>query len=158
MTELWVTANDLALNLPRSRYVLYFSVAGCQAFTLIVQFEDTPQGMVVSVEVVLGIAAIGYDSKNPFNGVPKPLASAANAMLFEKIMKPYRENGEFQGALDAVTRHVVEEFSNLQRFVPLAWEEQGPGKVLQQLQEYAATVTAATAKLPITKLTDVFKS
>lgn len=125
---------------------------------MVVEFKDSPEGVIVSVEVILGAAAIGYDKKNPFEGVPKPLASAANAMLFETIMKPYRENGDYAAALDAVTRHVVEEFSNLQRFVPLAWEEQGPGAVLNQLQEYAASISAATAKLPIARLTEVFRN
>lgn len=157
-TQLWVTANDLALNLPRNRYVLYFGTMGCQAFTLVVEFNDGQQGLIVSVEVILGAAPIGYDKKNPLEGVPKPLASAANAMLFETVMKPYRDNGDYAAALDAVTRHVVEEFSNLQHFVPLAWEQQGPGAVLKQLQEYAASISAVTAKLPIARLTEVFKN
>lgn len=151
-TDLWVTASDLALNLPRNRYVLYFGAMGFQAFTLLVQFEDTPEGLVVSVEVVLGAAALGYDKKNPIQGVPKPVAAAANAMLFETVMKPYRDNGDYNAAMDAVTRHVVEEFSNMQRFVPLAWEQQGPGAVLKQLQEFASTMSAATSKLPLAQL------
>lgn len=39
--------------------------AAVQAFTLIVEFNDSPEGLVVSVEVIIGAAAKGYDVKNP---------------------------------------------------------------------------------------------
>lgn len=94
-------------------YVLGFEVMGFQAFTLLVQFTDTPAGLVISVEVLLGTAASGYDPKNPLFGTEPHLAMLVNAVLFEAVMKPYRLNGEFTAALNAVTRHVVEEFGNL---------------------------------------------
>lgn len=145
-TSLWVTANDLALNLPRNRYVLGMEYLGFQAFTLIVEFNDSPTGLVTSVEVILGAAASGYDAKNPNQGVPKIAASTANALLFESVMAPYRKNGDFKGALDAVTRHVVEEFGNLQWFVPEAWGRSVQGQVMKQLQEVKAALIAATTR------------
>jgi hypothetical protein len=145
-TSLWVTANDLALNLPRNRYVLGMEYLGFQAFTLIVEFNDSPKGLVTSVEVILGAAASGYDAKNPNQGVPKIAASTANALLFESVMAPYRKNGDFKGALDAVTRHVVEEFGNLQWFVPEAWGRSVQGQVMKQLQEVKAALIAATTR------------
>jgi hypothetical protein len=94
-----------------------------QAFTLIVEFADTPEGMVASIEVIVGAAAKGYDAANPHKGVLPAVAKAANTMLLETVMAPYRANGDFEAALDAVTRHVVEEFGNLPQFVPRAWHE-----------------------------------
>eukprot|EP00775_Hariotina_reticulata_P010175 gene10175-10335_t len=148
-TTLWVGASDLALNLPRNRYVLGFEVMGFQAFTLVVQFKDSPAGLVVSVEVLLGAAAKGFDPLNPLDGANKAMAALANAMLFETIMKPYRKNGQFNGALNAVTRHIVEEFGNLQHFVPAAWDASTPGKIAAELETFKLNVMAATAKIPI---------
>lgn len=148
-TSLWVGTADLALNLPRNRYVLAFEVMGFQAFSLIVQFKDSPAGLVVSVEVLLGAAAKGFDPLNPLDGANKAMAALANAMLFESIMKPYRKNGQFNGALNAVTRHIVEEFGNLQFFVPSAWDASTPGKIAAELEDFKINMMTATAKIPI---------
>lgn len=112
-------------------------------FTLVVEFDNAPAGgMVVSVEVIVGAAAKGYDAKFPKNGVSHSMAKAANTMLLEAVMGPYRENGDFTAALDAVTRHVVEEFGNLPNFVPQAWaaEEAEGGKVAGELAQFRKNI------------------
>jgi len=111
-----------------------------QAFTLIVEFNDSPEGLVVSVEVIIGAAVKGYDAKNPTKGVPVPMAKAVNTMLLEAVMEPYRKNGDFEGALDAVTRHVVEEFGNLPNFVPKAWGGDVRGKLAAELSAFKKNI------------------
>lgn len=111
-----------------------------QAFTLIVEFNDSPEGLVVSVEVIIGAAVKGYDVKNPSKGVPVPMAKAANTLLLQAVMAPYHKNGDFDGALDAVTRHVVEEFGNLPNFVPKAWNGHMAGKLASELSSFKRNV------------------
>lgn len=112
-----------------------------QVFTLVVEFKDNPNGLVVSVEVIIGAAVKGYDQKFPKNGVAPAMAKAANTMLLEAVMGPYRENGDFNAALDAVTRHVVEEFGNLPNFVPQAWNAAaGVDKVVEELAQFKKNI------------------
>lgn len=146
-TEMWVAASDVGTNLPKNRYVLGLDILGFQAFTLIVEFNDSAEGLVVSVEVILGAAGKGYDKRNPGKGVRHPLASAANTLLLEAIMAPYRANGDFDAALNAVTRHVVEEFGNLPRFVPQAWATSAQGVVMDQLAVFKNNLIAKTSQI-----------
>jgi hypothetical protein len=113
---------------------------------LIVEFNDSHDGLVVSVEVIIGAAAKGYDTKNPKNGVPASMAKAANTMILEPVMAPHRANGEFDGALDAVTRHVVEEFGNLPNFVPDAWNGDMRGKLAQEVVNFKRNIIAMVQK------------
>lgn len=68
------------------------------------------------------------------------MAKAANTMLLEAVMKPYRASGDFEAALDAVTRHVVEEFGNLPNFVPLAWKNDPRGRVAAELTAFKKNI------------------
>lgn len=103
---------------------------------MMVEFEDTPDGMVATVEVIVGAASKGYDAGNPKNGVTAAMAKAANTMLLEAVLAPYRVNGDFEASLDAVTRHVVEEFGNLPNFVPQAWNEDERGRLPTELMQF----------------------
>lgn len=118
--------------------------AFAQAFTFIVEFNDSPDGLLASIEVIIGAAAKGFDAKNPKNGVPPKLAKAVNTMLIEAVMRPYRANGDFDAALDAITRHVVEEFGNLPNFVPAAWasEQKGGRHLAPQLAEFKKNIAS----------------
>lgn len=103
---------------------------------MMVEFEDTPVGMVATVEVIVGAASKGYDAANQKNGVTAAMAKAANTMLLEAVLAPYRANGDFDASLDAVTRHVVEEFGNLPNFVPQAWNEDERGRLPTELLQF----------------------
>lgn len=115
---------------------------------MVVEFNDSPDGLVASVEVIIGAAVKGYDPKYPFNGVTPAMAKAANAMLLEPMMAPYRANGDFKAALDAVTRHVVEEFGNLPNFVPEAWNSDERGTLSEELAQFKNNIINITGKPP----------
>jgi hypothetical protein len=121
---------------------------------MVVEFNDSPNGLVVSVEVIIGAAVKGYDAKFPANGVTPAMAKAANAMLLEPMMAPYRANGDFKAALDAVTRHVVEEFGNLPKFVPEAWNSDERGRLSEELVQFKNNIITLAGK-PASNKVDV---
>lgn len=107
---------------------------------MIVEFNDSSEGLVVTVEIIIGAPVKGYDNKFPKNGVTVSMAKAANTMLLESVMAPYRANGDFTAALDAVTRHVVEEFGNLPNFVPQTWKADERGRLPLELAQFRKNI------------------
>lgn len=87
---------------------------------MIIEFNDTPEGVVVDAEIIMGLPYKGYDERSPLRGYP--MAAGLNEMAIAPALAGKVPGAfNFDEALDAITRHVVEEFSNLQFFVPYAW-------------------------------------
>lgn len=93
-----------------------------QTLTMIIEFNDTPEGLVVDVEMIMGLPYKGYDERSPLRGYPT--AAGLNEMAFAPAFAGLVPGGfDFHESLDAITRHVIEEFTNLQFFVPYFWEK-----------------------------------
>jgi hypothetical protein len=83
---------------------------------MIIEFNDTPEGLVVDIEVVAGIPSKGYDERNPTDGYL--MAAGMNEMLTAPLLAKQKDSPDWQDSINAITRHAIEEFSNLQFFVP----------------------------------------
>jgi hypothetical protein len=93
-------------------------------FTMILEFNDTPAGLVVDVEMIAGLPFKGFDERSPLRGYMT--ASGLNGMALAPQFAGVVGDLDWNETLDAVTRHVVEEFTNLQFFVPYFWNKYAP--------------------------------
>jgi hypothetical protein len=88
---------------------------------MILEFNDTPEGLVVDIEVVAGIPYKGYDERAPHDGF---LAAAGlNEMMTAPLIARQKGSYDWEESINAITRHAIEEFSNLQHFVPYLYEK-----------------------------------
>lgn len=70
-----------------------------------VEFHQTPEGMVVDVEVVVGSPPRGWDERNRRNG--NTLARAINSGLMEPQLRTQRGTLDWEESINAITRHMV---------------------------------------------------
>ena len=89
-----------------------------QAWTLIVNLKDTPAGLKIDNELILGAAAQGYDKSDPSRGAPRESSQIVNDNLVKPMLQSWAAGDEFARSLDAISRHVVEEFSMFRFFLP----------------------------------------
>jgi hypothetical protein len=83
---------------------------------LILEFNDTPEGLVVDIEVIAGIPHKGYDERAPQDGFLT--AAGMNEMFTAPLLARQKGSVDWEESINAITRHTIEEFSNLQHFVP----------------------------------------
>jgi hypothetical protein len=88
---------------------------------MIIEFNDTPEGLVVDIEVIAGIPAKGYDERAPTDGYL--MAAGMNEMLTAPLLASQKDSPDWQESINAISRHAIEEFSNLQFFVPTLYEK-----------------------------------
>ncbi|KAF6259716.1 hypothetical protein COO60DRAFT_1511685 [Scenedesmus sp. NREL 46B-D3] len=110
----WFYVADSIMNLARNRYVITMPMLGLPTWTMIIEFNDTPEGMVVDIEVVAGIPSKGYDERNPSDGYL--MAAGMNEMLTAPLLAKQKDSPDWENSINAITRHAIEEFSNLQFF------------------------------------------
>jgi hypothetical protein len=84
---------------------------------MIIEFNDTPEGLVVDIEVVAGIPS----ERSPTDGYL--MAAGMNEMLTAPLLAKQKGSPDWQDSINAITRHAIEEFSNLQFFVPTLYEK-----------------------------------
>jgi len=88
---------------------------------MILEFNDTPEGLVVDVEVIAGIPFKGYDDRAPYDGYK--MAAGMNELFTAPLLASQKGSYDWEESINAITRHVIEEFSNLQHFVPYLYEK-----------------------------------
>lgn len=78
---------------------------------------------------ILGAAARGFDPTDPSAGAPPEMAQIVNDNAVKSSLGAYAEWGtpEFEHSANAITRHVVEEFSMFRFFLPEVGGEGGGG-------------------------------
>jgi hypothetical protein len=91
---------------------------------MILEFNDTPEGLVVDIEVVAGLPFKGYDERAATSGYFT--AAGLNEMFTAPLLAKQKGSTDWVEAINAITRHCIEEFSNLQHFVPYLWEKHTP--------------------------------
>jgi hypothetical protein len=64
----------------------------------------------------------GYDKYDPAKGAPPEAAVLVNENLVKPMFANYAEGAEFDRSINAITRHVIEEFSMFRFFLPEVWE------------------------------------
>lgn len=116
--DTWFHVENYFAERLHDRFIATINIAGHEAFTLIHRFIDTPEGMVMELEYILGFPPKGYD-KNPLLG-SGPLLGALNRPLVQPVAD-HLFGGDYKGLLDASCLHAVEEFGNLQFFLPEVW-------------------------------------
>jgi hypothetical protein len=97
------------------------NTAGLQAWTLIVNLKDTPEGLKIDNELIIGAAAAGYDKADPSEGAPAAAAQVVNDNLIKPMFDTFAKGDEFMASINAITRHVTEEFSMFRFFLPTVW-------------------------------------
>jgi len=95
--------------------------AAPQTWTMILEFNDTPEGLVVDIEVVAGLPFKGYDERAPLDGYAA--AAGLNEMMTAPLIARQKGSYDWEESINAITRHTIEEFSNLQHFVPYLYEK-----------------------------------
>jgi hypothetical protein len=70
----------------------------------------------VRINIILGVPPKGYDAKNPDAG--SFMASTFNDMLMGPLIESFRNTPDLDESMNAVIRHMIEEYSNLRHFVP----------------------------------------
>jgi hypothetical protein len=96
-----------------------------QTFTMIIEFNDTPEGLVVDIEMIAGLPHKGYDERSPLRGYKT--AAGLNEMALAPAFAGKRgANFNWIEAFDAITRHAIEEFTNPQNFLPYFWAKYAP--------------------------------
>lgn len=86
------------------------------AFTLTVETQETPAGGVLTVEIILGAPLKGFDPLTPDLGYTQPEAEWINSNILLPMFQTYIDNDPIRNQeWNMVSRHVVEEFSNLGR-------------------------------------------
>jgi hypothetical protein len=98
------------------------NTAGMQAWTLVVNLKDTPEGLKIDNELIIGAAALGYDKEDAGKGAPKEAATILNDNLIRPALAAYAPGEEFMRSIDAISRHVTEEFSMFRFFLPTVWK------------------------------------
>jgi len=87
---------------------------------MMIEFQDTPEGMVVDIEVIAGVPQKGYDEHNPTDGFL--FANGMNELVTAPLLAKQKDSPDWENSINAITRHAIEEFSNLQFFVPVLYE------------------------------------
>lgn len=88
---------------------------------MILEFNDTPEGLVVDTEVIAGLPFKGFDERAPLDGYAA--AAGLNEMMTAPLVAKQKGSYDWEESINAITRHVIEEFSNLQHFVPYLYEK-----------------------------------
>jgi hypothetical protein len=101
-----------------------------QAWTLIVNLKDTPAGVKIDNELIIGAARTGYDPQDPAKGVPPEAARLLNDNVIFPALENWAPNGELMRSINAISRHVTEEFSMFRFFLPQVggWGVGGRGR------------------------------
>ncbi|KAI8464077.1 MAG: hypothetical protein J3K34DRAFT_127711 [Monoraphidium minutum] len=120
-SDAWFHVEDLMSNFLKKRIVISINTAGMQAWSLIVNMKDTKEGLKIDLELLVGIAAQGYDPKDPSKGVPLEAAQLLNDNLLKPALEIQTPGAEFMRSCNAITRHAVEEFSMFRFFLPEVW-------------------------------------
>jgi hypothetical protein len=121
-TDAWFTVLGTGPNWAARRQEIALFTQGFQAWTLILSLEETAEGGVVTAELILGVPATGSDPVNPAMGLPLVEAQAINKAAFIPYFLDLQNSNGAGPGFDAMSRHVVEEFSNLGRFVPALYK------------------------------------
>lgn len=115
---------DLYSNYLKKRIMISINFLGMQAWTLIVNLKDTPEGLKIDNELIIGAARVGYDARDPTRGTPAEAAAVVNENVLNPALKKfYGSDEEFTRSVNAISRHVVEEFSMFRFFLPQVWEQ-----------------------------------
>lgn len=121
-TNGWFFADDSIMNLMKNRFVITMPLMGIPTLTMIIEFNDTPEGLVMDIEIIAGAPAKGYDERSPLRGYP--MAAGLNEMAMAPTFAGKIGGGfDWNEAFDAITRHAIEEFTNIQFFVPYFWNK-----------------------------------
>eukprot|EP00775_Hariotina_reticulata_P003867 gene3867-4122_t len=120
-TNGWFFVSDPVSNMLKNRFYITMPLLGLPTWNMIIEFNDTPEGLVVDVEVVAGIPPKGFDERDPTSGFLT--AAGMNELLTAPLLASQKASPDWSGAIDAISRHVIEEFSNLQFFVPVLYEK-----------------------------------
>jgi hypothetical protein len=88
---------------------------------MIIEFNDVSGGLEVDIEVIAGVPPKGFDERNPLGGFIA--AGPLNELLTTPLLSKQKGTPDYDGAINAITRHAIEEFSNLQFFVPILYEK-----------------------------------
>ena len=112
-TDAWFTVLGQGFNWAAKRQEIALFTQGYQAWTLILSLAETAAGGVITAELILGVPAQGSDPVNPTSGLPLAQALAINEAAFIPYFKDLQAQPDAGPGFDAMSRHVVEEFSNL---------------------------------------------
>lgn len=77
-TQTYFHVEDVISNYLKKRIVISLNIMGMQAWTLNVEMKDTPQGVVITPELIIGIAPRGYDPLDPTKGTAPEMAKMIN--------------------------------------------------------------------------------
>ena len=106
----------LGVHLQKLRAFVCLALGSLQALTNRIEFKDTADGLMVRINIVLGVPPRGYDSNNPDAG--SFFASTFNDMLMGPLIESFRNTPDLDESMNAVIRHMIEEYSNLRFFLP----------------------------------------
>jgi len=120
-TDCWFHIEDMMSNFLKKRIVISINTAGLQAWTLVVNLKDTPEGLKIDNELIIGAAPVGYDKTDPEKGAPLEAGQIVNDNLIKPALETYTPGEDFIRSCNAITRHVVEEFSMFRFFLPTVW-------------------------------------
>jgi hypothetical protein len=123
----WFFVEDLLSNYLKKRIVITVNQLGMQAWTLIVNLKDTPQGLKIDNELIIGAAAYGHDPTDPAKGVPAETAVIVNDNIIKPALANWASGADFNRSVNAISRHVVEEFSMFRFFLPKVRVARGGG-------------------------------
>jgi hypothetical protein len=73
------------------------------------------------VLLLSGIPYKGYDERSPTDGYM--MAAGLNEMMTAPLVARQKGSFDWEESINAITRHAIEEFSNLQHFVPYLYEK-----------------------------------
>jgi hypothetical protein len=117
-TDVWFYIEDMMSNFLKKRVVISINSVGLQAWTLIVNLKDTPQGLKIDNELIIGAARTGYDPLDPSKGIAPEAARMLNDNVIWPALEAYAPGGELMRSINAISRHVTEEFSMFRFFLP----------------------------------------
>eukprot|EP00775_Hariotina_reticulata_P003868 gene3868-4123_t len=120
-TNGWFFMEDPVQNMMLNRFHITMPILGLPTWNMIIEFNDVSGGLEVDIEIIAGIPPKGFDDRNPFGGFLA--AGPLNELLTSPLLAKQKGTPDYDGAINAITRHVVEEFSNLQFFVPILYEK-----------------------------------
>ncbi|GBF97094.1 hypothetical protein Rsub_10105 [Raphidocelis subcapitata] len=122
-SDAWFHVEDFVTNWYKKRIVISINALGMQSWTLMVNLKDTEEGLKIDVEQIIGVAAKGYDPTDPSKGMSHEAATLINDNLLWPAMEGWAPGDEFMRSANAITRHVVEEFSMFRFFLPQVWDK-----------------------------------
>lgn len=120
-TDAWFDVLDPVAHAAGKSSTIGIYVGTYLAFTLSVATAATPAGGVVTVEIINGAPLKGFDPISPQLGYTQAEAAAINSNVLLPLFTTFEADPANAGVWDAVSRHVVEEFSNLGRFLPVIY-------------------------------------